>query len=187
MNIMRNEDLHGLIGVFSSAAFCSYSWSIIIFFWNLSSFLLQWSASDIVGYVAYQLTFALAESLMVTFFIAALGLIVPQKYLRRNIRVSGAALVAGFAVNSIIFKERYALIYALAGMFSTNNFAASQIVINVWVACLIILPVGFVMITRNKKIEKMISSFVGNLSILVVPYVLLSLIGILLVVSRNIF
>jgi len=186
MNITRNGYLSGLMGVFSSAAFLSYSWSIIVFFWDLPSFLLQWGINDIVGYLAYQFMFTFAGSMVVTIFVAIIGLVFPERYLRYNIRTSGTALVAAFAVNSIIFKERYGLIYALAGAFSIDNFTASQITMSVWTISLIILPIGLVIVSKFKPAEHLINNYIENISILVIFYVVLSLLGILLVIFRNI-
>jgi len=184
MEMMRNDYLRGLIGVFSSAAFCAYNWSIILFLWDLPSLLLEWSTMDIITYAAYQFMFAFVGTLIVTAFITVLGLVFPAKYLRNNLAVSGIALVAAFAVNSIIYKERFSIIYWLAGILSITNPAASQIVMNIWTASLIILPVCLVMTTKSKMVDRAINRFINNVSVLVVPYVILSLLGILLIVFK---
>jgi len=192
MKMVRNDYLRGLIGVFSSAAFCAYNWSIIVFLWDLPSFLLEWSTLDIITYAAYQFMFALAGSLLVTAFIAILGLIFPAKYIRNNLAVSGTALVAAFAVNSIIYKERGSIIFWLATILSRSNLATSQIVISTWIAVLVILiavlvilPICLVIATKSKMVDRAINRFINNLSVLVVPYVILSLLGILLIVFKH--
>jgi len=181
-----HEYAQGLWGVFSSAAFCVFSWSLVIFFWDLPSFLLRLSLGDILGYAAYQFLFALLESLTVTIFIAALGLILPAKYLRNNIQASGTALVFAFAINSIILKERLDLINWFINVLSMNTLTATQTVTNIWVISLIIMPLGLVMATKNKRVDRVINNFVENLFVLVSLYVILGLLGILLVIFRNV-
>ena len=186
MKMMRNDYLRGLIGVFSSVAFCSYNWSILVFLWDLPSLLLEWSTVDIITYATYQFMFAFVGTLIVTAFIAVLGLVFPAKYLRNNMAVSGTALVVAFAVNSIIYKERFSIIYWLAGILSITNPAASQIVMNIWTASLIILPICLVMATKSKIVDRAVNRFINDLSILVVPYVILSLLGIVLIVFKHV-
>ncbi len=184
--LFNNEYVRGLWGVFSSASFCAYNWSLMVFFWDLPSFLLRWSAGDILGYAAYQFMFALLESILITIFIAALGLFLPAKYLKNNIRASGTALVIAFVINSVIFKERLAFIDWMADILSMNTFTAAQIVIEAWAVSLIILPIGLVLTTKNERVGRVINNFVENLSVLVSLYVILSLLGILVVIFRNV-
>ncbi len=187
MKLLTNKYLNGLTGVFSSAAFFTYNWSLLVFFWGLPFFLLEWHVTDIVVYVAYQFIFALMESLAVVIFIALLGLVFPAKYLRQNIASTGTALVVAFAANSIVYKERYGVIYWLSGVLSISQLVASTIVMSVWVVSLIVLPIGLVMVAKRDKVERAISTFIENLSVLVVPYIILSLLGILIAILKRTF
>jgi len=187
MKLSRNEYLSGLTRVFSSAAFFAYNWSLLIFFWDLPFLLLEWKITQIILYSAYQFIFSLMGSLSVTIFIAILGLIFPAKYLRQNIASTGTALVVAFSLNSIIYKGRYTIIFWLISILPINPSIAGQIILNTWVVCLIILPVSMVMIAKNRKVERVLNHFTEDLSVLVLPYVILSLLGILFVILMKVF
>ena len=74
----------------------------------------------------------------------------------------------------------------LINVLSMNTLTATQTVTNIWVISLIILPLGLVMATKNKRVDRVINNFVENLFVLVSLYVILGLLGILLVIFRNV-
>lgn len=174
-----------LQGVFASAAFCAYNWSLLVFFWDFPSLILRWDAGEVVAYLAYQFMFALFETLIVTVFVAALGLLLPAAFLKQDIRTSGTALVLAFALSSLLFKERLSLSDWIARILPLNALRAAQIVTTGWAASLILLPILLVMIAKNEKVRRFINGFVENLSILTILYGGLTLFGLLLVVFRN--
>jgi len=186
MNLFHSRHTTEFLGIFSSTAFLVYSWSLVIFFWDIPSFLLRFSTWDILGYAAYQFTFAFLESTIASLFIFVLGLLLPAKFLRNHFRAGGMALILAFAINAIVFKERGELIAWFANTFSIQVFTAAQIVLSTWAVSLVILPIGLVMIAKKGKIEQALNKFVDNLSVLVGLYVILSLLGIIVVIFRNI-
>jgi hypothetical protein len=185
MESTGNGYFQKVLGVFSSVAFFVYSWSLLVFFWDIPSFVLRLSAAEIIGYAAYQLMFSLIETLAVTLFIAALGLILPSRFLRDNLQVSGTALVFAFAINTWVFKERLGLIGWTAGSLAMEINAAVQLVMGLWLISLFILPVSLVMAARSSRVSRPIAAFVKNLSVLASLYVTLSVFGILVVIVRN--
>jgi len=142
---------------------------------------------EIVGYAAYQFMFALFESFTVTLFIGMLSLLIPARLLRNNLRISGTALVFAFAINAIFFKELFSIVVWATNTFSMSNSAAVQIVIGSWAVSFIFLPISFVMSSKNERVKRVINNFIENLSVLVYLYVFLSVIGIFLVIIRNVF
>ena len=187
MKQKSQEFRRGLWGVFSSAAFCTYSWSIVIFFWDIPSFLLRYSTTDILGYAAYQFMFALFESILVTIFVIFFSFILPAKFIRNTFQNSGTALVFAFALNAIFFKELFNIINWATVSLPLNALIATQLVIGLWICSLITLPIGFVIASKKVKVERGINKFVENLSILVSLYVFWSIIGTLIVIIRNVF
>jgi hypothetical protein len=159
---------------------------MFIFFWDVPSFLLRYNTGEIISYLAYQFMFALIESMIVTIFVAALGFIFPAKFLRNNFRVAGTALVFAFAINSIYFKHILDIVNWVADTFSMDTLVAIQIVAGIWAVCLVVLPIGLVKAAKRERIERVLNYFVDQLSVLVTLYLFLSLLGILLVLVRNI-
>ena len=186
MKALSKDIRSGLWGVFSGTVFCVYSWSIIIFFWDIPSFLLRYSIAEIIGYAAYQFMFALFESVIVTTFIALLSFILPVKFIRNTLQASGTALVFALAINAIFFKELFKIINRATDLFSLNTLIVTQIVIGLFVFSLIVIPPSFVIASKKEKVERSINKFIDNLSVLVSLYVFLSVIGIIVVIARNV-
>ncbi len=187
MNIKTREYLKGIWGVFSCVAFCTYSYLLIIFFWDVPSFLLRYNTTDIVSFAAYQFMFALFESITVTAFITLLGFILPAKFIRNTFQVSGSALAIAFAFNAFFFKDVIVIVRWLVNTFSLPAPVAFQVVFGLWTFSLLVLPIGLVIASKNDMLERIINKFVEKLSVLVSLYVFLSVIGTLIVIARNIF
>jgi len=187
MKMLNNKFVADLMGVYISAAFCVYNWSLIIFFWYLPSFLLQWTATEILSYLGYQMVFAMIESLGMTACIALLALVLPARFLRNNLRTSGTALVAAFAVNCLLyFAPRGNINAFLAGILSMDKMLVGSYYLDIWEICLILLPIGFVMSTKSERIKQALNRFTDNASVLVALDTILSLLGVLIIIYRNI-
>ena len=186
MKIFNRKFTNDLWGVFSTTVFCTYSWSMLIFFWDVPSFLLRYNTGEIISYLAYQFMFALLESTIVTIFVTVIGFIFPAKFLRNKFRATGTALVFAFAINAIYFKHILDIVNWVTDILSIDTLITIQIVTGIWAVCLVVLPIGLVMASKRERVEKIVNQFVDRLSILVSIYLFLSLLGILLIIVRNI-
>jgi hypothetical protein len=201
MKTLSSNYLQEVFGIFSCAVFCVYSWSMLIFFWDLPSFLFYLSAGDIIGYLAYQFTFALGESILVTISITAFitaiitvftvvfRFILPTKRFRNDFSVTGSLLVFFFVIISLIFKEFQGLqgiAKWLMQTFLIDSFHATAISVGIWICTMPALPILSFGLANQKKISHFIRNFIGNLYVLVLLYISLSVPSIAIVIYRNI-
>ena len=187
MKYISKETKSAIRGIFSSAAFCTYSWALIIFFWDIPSLLLRYNTTDILGYAAYQFMFALFESALVTIFVMLLGFVLPAKFIRSTFQTSGTALVLAFAINAIFFKKLSNIANWITAAFSLRSLTAIQVTLGLWAFSIVVLPIILIAVSKREKVREIIGRFIENLSILVGLYIFLSVIGTLAVIIRNIF
>lgn len=186
METKKKGYLKEVAGIFSCVVFCVYSWLLLIFFWDLPAFLFYLGVGDIIGYLAYQFTFALGESILVTLFVAGLLYLIPSKRIRSNIAIAGSLMVFSFAVSAIIFKGLGDIAAWLANTFSMNRFNAVQISVNIWVFSMIALPILSIGLANKSKVARFIRNFIDNLYVLVALYTTLSVLSMAIVIYRNI-
>lgn len=186
MKLLLNKNFaQELLCVFYYAAVCVYSWSLLIFFWDIPSFLLKFTVSDITGFLSYQLMYALFESMVVTLLVTILIFIIPNKQIKNRISSIGALFTLSFAISAIVFKQIIPIITWLIFTFSIRISTASQIALILWFFTILGLPILSVASVKNKKISTAVTNFSGNLSILAGLYVLLSIAGTFIVIYRN--
>lgn len=172
--------------IYYCTAFFVYSASFLAFFWELRSLFLRFSLSDILGFFSYQLAFALIESLVVAAAIFLLVLLLPIQQAKRNPSVVGGVFVFSFALSSFVFKQKSGLIDWLVSFLHLSPSSAIQVTMFLWLFAAFGLPVLFVLIARNEKFTGQIKRFIQNLSVLALLYTLLGLIGLFIVLYRNI-
>lgn len=186
MKTLNKNYLQEVAGIFSCTVFCVYSWLLLIFFWDLPAFLFYLSIGDIIGYIAYQFTFALGESIIVTLFTAALIFLIPVRRIKSNTTATGSLLVFSFAIASIIFKELGEIAKWLIHTFSMTGATAVQISIGLWSFAMLALPILSVAMANKNKISRLIKNFIENLYVLVALYMILSVCSMAIVIYRNI-
>lgn len=186
MKILNKSYLQEISGIFSCVIFCVYSWLLLVFFWDLPAFLFYLSAGDIVGYLAYQFTFALGESIFATLFITALVFLIPAKRIKSNAVVVGSLLVFSFAIAALVFKELSEIAKWLMQTFSIDSFYAIQSSVGIWVFSMLALPIISVVLASKSRIARFIRSFIDSLYVLVMLYASLSVLSVFIVIYRNI-
>lgn len=185
METKKNTYRQEIAGIFSCVVFCVYSWLLLIFFWDLPSFLLKFTFGDIIGFLSYQLTYALFESAVTTLLITALVFLVPIKQVRSRISAAGALFTLSFAVSAVVFQKIIPIIAWFTSAFSIGIYAASRIAFALWFFTILGLPIFSVVAVKNKKASTAIAKFLENLYVLASLYVLLSIMGAFIVIYRN--
>lgn len=171
------------LGVFFFAVFCVYSWALLVFFWDLPAFLFYLSAWDILGYLSYQFAFALGESAVISLLAAGLARVLPR---RGEVAVTGSWLVFSFAVSAIVFKELSVIAQGLMKAFSLSGFAAAQAALGIWAFTALALPAISYKLSGGGRFARWTRNFLENLQVLSGLYAALGLIGIAIVIYRNV-
>ncbi len=168
--------------IFPVAVFCVYSWALLVFLWDLPAFFFYLSAWDILGYLSYQLAFALGESALAALVAAAL----PRVFLKKGEPLAaGALLLLSFAVSALVFKWMGNIAQGLARTLPISNFAAAQAALGVWAFSALALPLLSFRAARSPKTARLTRNFIESLKVLSGLYVILSLLGAAIVLYRN--
>ena len=131
------------------------------------------------------LAFALAESLIVSISVAVLVLLIPIRQVREHPVVVGGLFVFSFAVSSLIFKAGQQLVRWMSADLSIPESAAIQITIFLCVFAAIGLPAIAILLTRSQKVTALLKTRIEDLSVLATLYTILGILGVLIVVYRN--
>jgi hypothetical protein len=174
----RFASIQDLVTVFALCIALVYSWSILMFFEKLPSWLLQLKSWDIIGIFAYTQTFALLESVTVFLVLMLLGAILPARFLKEKFVAQGSMLVLlGAAWAIAVHYDEYMLIRSL----TRTKFI-------VWsVLCLASLGMSSLLLHRYRRVEEAIKSFTDRVTVLLYVYIPVACLSITIVVIRRIF
>ncbi len=181
MKLYRN-----FIGIYYCTAVLVYSSSLLVLFWELNSLFLRFTVGDIVGFLSYQLAFALVESALVAAVLLAIVSIIPFKIIRSYPSAAGALLAVAFAISSLIYKLRNPVMAWLITIRIADENTAAQYIFFLYLVTFCVLPVIAILLARNERIAFQIQSSLDNLSVLAILYTALGFMGILIVIYRNI-
>ena len=177
---------NNLVGIFYYVIFLSYSWSILVFLYELPSFLLHLSISEIIGFSSYQVMFSLIESLLYTGILAIILYILPIKGLRDNLLTAGALIALSSALSSIILIEFNSIVaWVETRIPGFDDGVSFRIVLAIWLSALLGLPLMSIITARHGKFTALIRNFLDNLSLLSKFYISLGVTGTLIVIIRN--
>jgi hypothetical protein len=173
--------------VFVPAAFFTYSWSIIIFFWDFPAFPLKYTLFEIISYFAYLLLFSFFESMVITSLVFILSFLLPGKYLREHLPESGSILIFIIGSARVSFRILPEIAKSLGSLMPGISFNVySGIVFGIWLFFVLSSPLLLVRAAKGGPIVRITNNIVERLTTLVGLYLILSIFGILIVFFRNI-
>lgn len=151
-------------------------WLVINFLGQARGIVMRLSVWDFIGVVAYMLSFALLESLLLFLAIVILAFILPGRLYRHKFAVLSSVLVllasAWFIflhVDNEIIENKQWMLLAL------------------WAFSLALAVGGlFFVIHRSRKVEGSIYALAGRLAILALIYVFVDLMGVIIIIIRNV-
>jgi hypothetical protein len=169
------------LGVFSVIVFIVFSWTLYRVFWWLPSWLEYLSIWNILIIVAYVLAFALFESLAVMGLIVVLGLLLPKRYFKDQFIIQGSALSVALGVIAFLVQRDVSRIYKLE-LWQTLAYPVLVLV----VASALALMISFIF-KRVAFLSRLTLAVAERMTIFAYLYVPLGLIGLLVVVARNLW
>lgn len=154
-------------------------WALVIFLQELPAYILRMNAWDITGILAYVLTIALADSLILLFFITVIMLLLPVSFRKHHYTTAGT-LIAYLTIFWLVLIQYQDTIGARLPIVQQHWF------IWVWLAALLTgISAAAYLLTRSEKLEQLVRAFVDRLSLLSTLYLFLNLAGLLVVLGRN--
>jgi hypothetical protein len=73
-------DRRSILGVYATAVFLVYSWTLFASFWKVPSWLFFLNLSEILSIYAYSFVIDFAESLALLFFMLLVGMLLPRRW-----------------------------------------------------------------------------------------------------------
>ncbi len=159
-----------LIHIFVFCALPIHLWSIIIMFRLVPSWLLYLSQSDIIGSVAYHLMFTIFETVLVFIILLAVGRVIPKKWTPEPYLTLSSVLLIELTIMAIVFQHLVQQYSSLRWMF---------------VSFVIILALSIVVIPRISKLQSLTRILAERLTVLTFIYVMIDVIGVIIVIVRN--
>jgi hypothetical protein len=179
MTIIRERLPHhkDILYVYGGVIFAIYSWAIRGFLMQLSSLRLYHTFGEILAIFAYVMAFALIESLVLMSSLIIAGIILPGKWFREGFAYKGfvAVLVAGIAM---IILHYY--------LYSLNYQIPAMAVIYLGLGITMILLISLLWVFQNKpQLQTFSLAVQERLQIFIYFYIPLGLVGLAVVVLRN--
>ena len=103
--LRRFPDRREVAVVFSAVLFAVFTWALRSFIYKFPAFILYYGTWDLFSILAYQLVFALFESLFVAALIVGLAALLPGGWLKKGFAYKGFLTVLAAAVATIWIKE----------------------------------------------------------------------------------
>jgi hypothetical protein len=166
----RRFTSQGLTQLFVYCAFPIHVWALINMFRDVPSWLLYMPSGDVVGSVAYTLTFALVETLIVLMVVLLVGMMVPRRWVVEKYVPLASVLLVELAVMAIVFQY-----------FIIHHLPKRNLVIGY--ALLLALTTGIVL--RFPKVGDVLRWVSERLVVLSFTYIFFDVLGLLIVVVRN--
>jgi hypothetical protein len=135
--------------------------------------LLRLTPVQVIGSISYSLAFALLETLIVFAVVLALLFILPK-------RIVGTAPVPLAAV-------AVALTLLLMVWVILTPFAQQARLLLGFAVYLILLVVGYFALQRSSRLARLVTAVVDRLIPLALLYIFLDILGVIVVIIRNVF
>lgn len=160
---------------FASCAFPIYVWAIANLLREVPALILRLGAWDLVGVIAYTLSFALIESVLVLIMLLLLSVVFPAKFIRDKFVVFSTVIVF---IASIWFE--------LAHIFDLVIWQEGEI--KCISSAIILIPciTGiYLAVLRSERVIIIIENLVERISVLMFFYLTVTLLFTLIMIIRN--
>ena len=153
-----------------------YTWSLVLFFWRLPSFLYYSTLGEAAVIFSYMVVVDLLESLLVLFILLAIAFILPQKWFYNKFVTIGSSLVI-LSLAWLMFSNE---------IFVTQVFSLKQLLQKGLIVGLPILVITCA-IVRIKPLDRFVSEFSNRCVIFLYIWGVLDVLAVLTVLVRNVF
>lgn len=172
-----------VLSVFNVVLFVVFGWSIRGFLFELPSFLLDFQIGDIASILFYMLAFALLESLCVTAGLVLGSMVFPSHWFKLGFGYKSFLIIFVATIGLIFFQGYYK--YGYFDILVKNDYLPLMPLLIGLIIGLIAL-IGLLWFFNNKPRPKYyLLNFIEQFSVFGYIYIPLGLLGILVVIVRN--
>ena len=165
--------------VFSTLLFFIASWAIYRALWWLPSWLDYLNLWDVSIVLAYTLSYALLESLLVTGVFLLLTLFLPGRFFKDRFLAQGAVLAGALSAGALLVQRRIGVIFDL----ELNMLLLAPLL--VFVGCLGLIFATAYVFERFPRLPGLVEQLAERMTIFAYIYIPLGLLGLGVVVLRN--
>ena len=162
--------IQGLTQIFVYCAFPVHVWALINMFRDIPSWLLYMPSGEVLASVAYTLSFAFIETLVVLLIVLFIGMLIPKRWVVEKYLPLASALLAVLAVMAIVFQH-----------FIIHHLPKRNLVIGY----ALILAFTAVIVLRFPKVGDALRWVGERLVVLSFIYIFFDVLGLLIVIIRN--
>lgn len=177
----RLPDRSEITPVFSAVVFIFFSWSLYRMFWQVPSWLYYLKVWDVLILAAYVVSFALFESLVVMGFMLFLAFILPARYLKERFIVQGSLLVFLIGAGAVALQRKIGVIYKQE-IWQILAYPALALIALIG----LIIAAAFIF-NRFPHLARLAAGLADRMTIFAYIYVPMGLLGLAVVIWRNIF
>ncbi len=171
------------LGVFSVVAFAVFSWTVRGFLFKIPAFTLYFGLSSDLAILSYMFAFALLESLLITSLLLILATLLPAKFLRDGFAYKGFVIVLVATIAMILFELNYK-VEDFKDILAGNYSSVPPFVIGLIVAAFALY--GLLRLSRfSRRLQGIATFLTDQLSLFTYIYVPLGVIGLAVVLVRN--
>ena len=171
-----------LVQIFAFCVVATHSWTLINMFQDVASWSLSLSIWDLIGTVSYTLIALLFETSVFFLLLMGLGILLPRKLIRdQYVTISGIIVVEATFLSMVL--KPYLEMGFDAYTLRLFSFLITMLVLLALIILLIQIPIIIVGISR---IEKIVSRIADSLITLAFVYIFVDLVGLLIVIIRNV-
>jgi hypothetical protein len=161
------------------AAFFVHTWAVRGFLHELPSFINYFPIGEILAVFAYMMMEAFLESLMVTTSLVLVGLALPKKWFMDSLPTNGFISLLIGAIAMIRLEDALLVDTRQLPPFSFY-YAWGAITFSAWILAILL-------VSRIKSIQSAVRFLIERISILGYFYLFLGIVGIAVVVIRNLW
>ncbi len=164
-------------------AFAVFSWTVRGFLFKIPAFTLYFGLSSDLAILSYMFAFALLESLLITSLLLILATLLPAKFLRDGFAYKGFVIVLVATIAMILFELNYK-VEDFKDILAGNYSSVPPFVIGLIVAAFALY--GLLRLSRfSRRLQGIATFLTDQLSLFTYIYVPLGVIGLAVVLVRN--
>ena len=176
MNIQaRFPSKEDMLCVYAVSAFMDYSWMALLFFFNMPSFFLNQTILEVLGIFSYGAFLCLADSVLQFLIITACAVALPAKFLRDEFASRGGMMALLFFIWIFSLRLDFATYWSGERLLQLLLYAVLSMVVMVF------------LVARVAILKRLMDGFARRAAVFAYIYPPLGVIGLLIVIARNIF
>jgi hypothetical protein len=169
--------------VFGAVIFAVYGWSIRGFFYKLPSFMLYFGLGANLAILCYMLAFALLESLLVTSLLVLVSVILPSRWLKAGFAYKAFLVILVATIAMILFEGYYRAAF-LKDILAGQTYPFPPFILGM-AGSILALAALLWLFHWKPRLQAYALDVAERMSLFTYIYVPLGIIGLVVVLARN--